>query len=55
MNAYIPVLIWLISGVIAYYIARIRNVKPTFLWRLTVVVLGPLSIPLVLFAKTEKK
>ncbi len=54
MSAYIPVLVWLISAGICYYIAKRRNVKSTFLWRLAVVLLGPLAIPLIFFAKTEK-
>ena len=55
MSAYIPVLIWLISAGICYYIARRSNVKTTLFKRLVVVILGPLAIPLVFFTKTEKK
>ena len=54
MSAYIPVLVWLISAGICYYIAKRRNVRPTLLRKLIVVILGPLAIPLIFFAKTEK-
>jgi len=54
MSAYIPVLVWLISAGICYYIAKRRNVRTTLLRRLIVVILGPLAIPLVFFTKTEK-
>ncbi|VAW84151.1 hypothetical protein MNBD_GAMMA18-903 [hydrothermal vent metagenome] len=54
MSAYIPILLWLISAGICYYIAKRRNVKITLFKRLIIVILGPLAIPLVFFAKTEK-
>lgn len=54
MSAYIPVLVWLISAGICYYIAKKRNVRATLFRRLVVVILGPLAIPLVFFIKTEK-
>jgi len=55
MSTYIPVLVWLIGAGICYYIAKRRNAKFTLLWRITVVILGPLAIPLIFFAKTEKQ
>ncbi len=41
MGAYIPVVIWLVSAIVCFYIARERNVKPSFIRNLIVVVLGP--------------
>jgi len=54
MAAYMPAIIWLISAIICIVIAKIRNVKPTFVRSLIVLFLGPLAIPLVFFAKPEK-
>ncbi len=54
MGAYIPILIWLISAGICYYVAKRRNVRATLFRRLVVVIFGPLAIPLVFFIKTEK-
>ena len=54
MSAYVPAIIWLISAIICYYIAKARNIRPSFIRRLTVVLLGPLAIPLVFFVKPEK-
>ena len=53
MVAYVPVIIWLVSAIICLYIARTRNVKPTIIRRLIVIVLGPLAIPLTFFVKPE--
>ena len=54
MGAYIPVLIWVISGIICHYIARSRNVKATVFRQIVVVSLGPLAIPLVYLFKPEQ-
>lgn len=53
MGAYIPVVIWLVSAIVCIYIARERNVKPSFIRNLIVVVLGAFAIPLVFLAKPE--
>ena len=53
MATYVPVIIWVISAIVCYYIARARNVKSTVVGKLIVVVLGPLAIPLTLLAKPE--
>jgi len=50
-----PAIIWVISAIICYYIAKARNVKPGLFWNLVVVFLGPFAIPLIFFAKPEKK
>jgi len=54
MAAYIPVIIWIISAIVCYYIAKARKIKPNLMRKLIVVFLGPLAIPLVFFAKPEK-
>ena len=54
MTAYLPAVIWILSGFVCVYIARRRNVKPTTPWKMLVAVIGPLAIPLVLVAKPEK-
>jgi len=54
MAAYVPAIIWMVSAIICYYIAKARNVKPNLMRRLIVVFLGPLAIPLVFFARLEK-
>jgi len=54
MAAYMPAIIWLISAIICIVIAKIRNVKPTLGRNLIVLFLGPLAIPLVFFAQSEK-
>jgi hypothetical protein len=51
MTPYFPVLIWLLSAAICYYIAKTRHIKPTLIWRLVVVLLGPFAIPLISLAK----
>ena len=53
MDPYIPTLVWLLGMAICSVIAKKRKVTPPFAWRLAVVVLGPLAIPLVLLAKPE--
>ncbi|MCG6937418.1 MAG: hypothetical protein LJE83_04510 [Gammaproteobacteria bacterium] len=54
MSAYIPAIIWVLSAGACIYIAKVRYVKPTLAMKLIVVILGPLAIPLVFFAKPEK-
>ena len=54
MGAYIPVLVWVISGIICHYIARSRNVKATLFRQLVVVFLGPLAILLIYLFKPEQ-
>jgi hypothetical protein len=54
MAAYIPAIIWIISAISCIVIANSRNVKPTLVRSLIVLILGPLAIPLVFFAKPEK-
>ena len=54
MTAYMPVLIWLLSAAICFYIAKRRHVKQNATWAIVVALLGPFAIPLVLLAKPEK-
>jgi hypothetical protein len=54
MTAYIPALIWLLSAVVCLQIAKRRHVKPTAIRAMLVALLGPIAIPLVLVAKSEK-
>ena len=54
VTAYAPVLIWLLSAIICYYIAKTRGVKPGLMWKMTVVLLGPFDIPLIFLAKAEE-
>jgi uncharacterized SAM-binding protein YcdF (DUF218 family) len=51
MTAYIPALIWLISGLICLGIAKRRHVKQTAVRSMLVAVLGPIAIPWVLVAE----
>ena len=53
MTAYIPALIWLLSGVVCLLIAKRRLVKTTAIRAMLVTLLGPLAIPVVLAAKPE--
>jgi len=55
MAAYVPAIIWLFSAIICYYIAKVRHVRPNIFWTLVAVILGPLAIPLIFFAKPEQK
>jgi len=55
MSTYIPAIIWLISAIICYYIAKRKNIKPTVLWNLTFVILGPIALPIILLVKKIKK
>jgi len=55
MSAYVPVLVWVLSAGICYYIALVRNIKPTLIWKLVVLFIGPFAIPLVYFFAKSKK
>lgn len=54
MATYVPALIWVISAIICFYIAKTRNVEINLVWSLTIVILGPLAIPLIFFAKPKQ-
>jgi hypothetical protein len=54
MGAYIPMLVWLLSMVVCFYIAKKRNVTPTLILELAVVFLGPFAIPIILLVKPAK-
>jgi hypothetical protein len=51
MDRFIPVLVWVVSAFICYYIAKKRGVEPSLLWNIVVVFLGPFAIPLMFLAK----
>ena len=53
MGAYIPALVWVISGIICHFIARKRNIRTTVPRQLAVVFLGPFAIPLVYLFRPE--
>jgi len=54
MTAYVPALIWLLSAIICYYIAKARGVKPGLMWNMIVVLLGPFAIPLLFLARPRE-
>jgi hypothetical protein len=54
MSTYMPALIWVMSGLLCLAIAKHRHVKQTTLRAMLVAIVGPLAIPLVLFAKPEQ-
>jgi len=53
MSMYIPAIVWLVSAGICYYIAKRKNIKPTVLWNLAFVLLGPIAIPIILSTKSK--
>jgi hypothetical protein len=53
MSAYIPVVVWVISGVVCIYIAKRRHVKLSLFWDFVVVLLGPFAVPLMFLAKAD--
>jgi len=53
MVAYVPAIVWIISAIVCYYIAKARKVKPNLIRNLIVVFLGPFAIPFVFFAKPK--
>lgn len=54
VSAYIPALIWLLSGVACHVIAKRRLLKKTAFRDMTVALIGPFAIPWVLVARPEK-
>lgn len=54
MTAYVPALIWALSGVVCLCIAKRRHVKSTSIRAMAVTLAGPFAIPFVLYAKPEK-
>jgi len=54
MSMYIPVLVWILSAGICYYIAKKKNIRPTALWNLAFALLGPIAIPIILSTKNKK-
>ena len=54
MTAYLPASIWLLSALVCLGIAKRRHVKPTAIKAMLVALLGPIGIPLVLVAESEK-
>jgi hypothetical protein len=53
MTAYIPALIWLLSGLACLIIAKRRHVKQTTIRAMLVALAGPIAIPFVLIAKPD--
>jgi hypothetical protein len=53
MTAYIPALIWLLSGVACLLIAKRRRVKPTAVRAMLLALLGPIAIPFVMTATPD--
>lgn len=53
MTAYIPALVWLISAVVCFWIAKHRRVKATPVKAVLVALIGPFAIPFMLVAKPE--
>ena len=51
MTEYLPVLIWLLSGLVCLLIEKRRSLKRSTLRAIMVTLLGPLAIPLVLLAR----
>ncbi|MBL4851254.1 MAG: hypothetical protein JKY90_03095, partial [Gammaproteobacteria bacterium] len=52
MATYVPAIIWIISAIVCYYIAKVRKVKPNLVRNFIVVFLGPLVIQ---FCLTSRK
>lgn len=51
MTAYLPALVWLLSGLVCLVIEKRRRVKPSTMRAMSVALLGPIAIPFVLAAK----
>lgn len=49
MEAYIPLVVWIVSNIAALYILHWRGVSPNLFWRIFGVVLGPFAIPFAFF------
>jgi hypothetical protein len=54
MPAYIPALIWSLSSVACLIIAKRRHVKKTALGTALAALLGPVAIPFIIAAKSQK-
>ena len=54
MIDYVPVLIWVLSAIICYYIAKARGVKYGLMWNMIIVLLGPFAIPLIFLARPRE-
>ncbi len=54
MMEYVLVLIWILSAGVCAWIGKARHVRPSFLWKTVVVILGPFAIPLVFLAKPQE-
>jgi len=54
MSMYLPAIVWVLGAGVCYYIAKRKNIKPTVLWNLAFVFLGPIAIPIVLSFKSKK-
>jgi uncharacterized membrane protein len=48
---YILAIVWILSAGICYYVSKKKNIKPTVMWNLAFVLLGPLAIPIILSTK----
>jgi hypothetical protein len=49
MDAYIFVVVWILSNALSLFILHRRGVKPNLLWQMFGVILGPLAIPFAFF------
>lgn len=49
---YVPAIVWMLCAGICYYIAKRKNIKPTVLWNLIFVFLGPIAIPIIILKKS---
>ncbi len=54
MSMYILPLIWIIGAIACYLIAKRKNIQLTAFWNITFVILGPIAIPFILIAKSNK-
>lgn len=54
MTEYLPVLIWLLSGLVCLLIEKRRSLKRSTLRAIMVTLLGPLAIPFVLLARPDQ-
>lgn len=54
MTEYLPVLIWLLSGLVCLLIEKRRSLKRSTLRAIMVTLLGPLAIPFVLLARPDR-
>ncbi len=54
MTAYILVAIWIVGGMVFYFIGKSRGLKFGFILNLATALLGPFSIPLAFVLRPEK-